>query len=129
MADEQSPEPSSDPTSKINIEVPHSARIWNYAWAQVDPNVVTVAKQSRQFLIRAVRFQAGAAGMRQFLEGVTTYVEADFHDPDLIIADARNVLNLSRPVAVMFIGGARPRRRHRRDALHRGAGAGRCPVC
>ncbi|MGI9002662.1 MAG: SAM-dependent methyltransferase [Pseudonocardia sp.] len=156
-----------DPTSKIDVAVPHSARIWNYwmggrdnyqvdrdagdAWARTDPDIVTLAKQSRQFLIRAVRFLAGAAGMRQFLdigtglptmqnthevaqqiapesrvvyvdndplvlaqarsllvnttpEGVTTYVEADFHDPDLILADARNVLNFTQPVAVIFMG-------------------------
>jgi hypothetical protein len=37
-------------------------------------------------------------------EGVTTYVESDVHDPDLIISDARNVLNLTQPVAVMFMG-------------------------
>ncbi|MGH3921559.1 MAG: SAM-dependent methyltransferase, partial [Pseudonocardiaceae bacterium] len=103
------------------------------------------------FLIRVVRFLAGEAGMRQFLdigtglptmqnthqvaqqiapearivyvdndplvlaharallsnttpEGVTTYVDADFHDPDLIISDARNVLNFTQPIAVMFMG-------------------------
>jgi len=163
MTDEQ----SFDPNSKINVDVPHSARIWNYwmggkdnyqvdrdagdAWARVDPDIVTGAIQSRQFLIRTVRFLAGAAGMRQFLdigtglptmqnthevaqqiapesrivyvdndplvlaharallvnttpEGVTSYVDADFHDPDLIIANARNVLNLTQPVAVMFMG-------------------------
>ncbi|MGH4001246.1 MAG: SAM-dependent methyltransferase [Pseudonocardiaceae bacterium] len=37
-------------------------------------------------------------------EGVTTYVDADFHNPDLIIADARNVLNFTQPIAVMFMG-------------------------
>ncbi|WP_280494400.1 SAM-dependent methyltransferase [Nocardia farcinica] len=37
-------------------------------------------------------------------EGVTTYMEADFNAPELILADSRNVLNLSKPVAVMFIG-------------------------
>ncbi|MGH3976613.1 MAG: SAM-dependent methyltransferase, partial [Pseudonocardiaceae bacterium] len=37
-------------------------------------------------------------------EGVTTYVDADFHDPDLIISDARNVLNFTQPIAVMFMG-------------------------
>jgi hypothetical protein len=36
--------------------------------------------------------------------GVTAYVNADFHDPDQIISDARNVLDLTRPVAVMFMG-------------------------
>ncbi|MGH8950750.1 MAG: SAM-dependent methyltransferase [Acidimicrobiia bacterium] len=35
---------------------------------------------------------------------MTAYVDADFHDPDLIITDARNVLNLTQPVAVMFTG-------------------------
>ncbi|MGH8963738.1 MAG: SAM-dependent methyltransferase [Actinomycetes bacterium] len=153
--------------SKINFEVPHSARIWNYwmggkdnyevdqvagdAFIAMYPDVITLTKQSRQFLIRAVRFLAGEAGMRQFLdigtglptmqnthevaqqvapearivyvdndplvlaharalltnttpEGVTAYVDADFHDPDLIISDARNVLNFTQPVAVMFMG-------------------------
>jgi S-adenosyl methyltransferase len=152
---------------KIRFDVPHSARVWNYwmggkdnyeadrstgdAVAAVYPEIVTMATQSRQFLIRVVRFLAGEAGMRQFLdigtglptmqnthevaqaiapesrivyvdndplvlvharallhnttdEGVTTYVDADFEDPDLIISDARNVLNFSQPVAVMFMG-------------------------
>jgi S-adenosyl methyltransferase len=157
----------SDLAEKIKTDVPHSARIWNYwmggkdnypvdraagdAYIAVRPDIVTIAKQSRQFLIRTVRFLAGEAGIRQFLdigtglptlqnthevaqqvapesrivyvdndplvlvharallinttpEGVTTYVDADFHDPDLIIADARNVLNFTRPIAVMFMG-------------------------
>lgn len=167
MADQRSPDPHSTLTAKINFDVPHSARIWNYwmggkdnyevdraagdSWIAVHPDIVTMAKQSRQFLIRAVRFLAGEAGMRQFLdigtglptmqnthevaqqiapesrivyvdndplvlmhartllrnttpEGVTTYVDADLHHPDLIISDARNVLNLNQPVAVMFMG-------------------------
>ncbi|MGH3848244.1 MAG: SAM-dependent methyltransferase [Pseudonocardiaceae bacterium] len=167
MVDKRSPDPHSTLTAKINFDVPHSARIWNYwmggkdnyevdraagdAWIAVHPEIVTMAKQSRRFLIRAVRFLAGEAGMRQFLdigtglptlqnthevaqaiapesrivyvdndplvlaharallhnttpEGVTTYVDSDVHDPDLIISDARNVLNFNRPVAVMFMG-------------------------
>ena len=167
MADEQSRDLHSELASKIKFDVPHSARIWNYwmggkdnypvdreagdAFVAVYPDVVTLAKQSRQFLTRTVRFLAAEAGMRQFLdigtglptlqnthevaqriapesrivyvdndplvlvharallvnttsEGVTTYVDADFHDPDLIIADARNVLNFTQPIAVMFMG-------------------------
>ncbi|MGH3825181.1 MAG: SAM-dependent methyltransferase [Pseudonocardiaceae bacterium] len=167
MADERSPDTYSTLTAKINFDLPHTARAWNYwmggkdnyevdrtvgdALAEVYPDIVTMAKQSRQFLIRAVRFLAGEAGMRQFLdigtglptmqnthevaqqiapesrivyvdndplvlmharallrnttpEGVTTYVDADFHDPDLIISDVRNVLNFNRPIAVMFMG-------------------------
>ncbi|MCA1704547.1 MAG: SAM-dependent methyltransferase [Actinobacteria bacterium] len=167
MADEQSPDQHSELASKINLNVPHAARVWNYwmggkdnyevdraagdAVAEVYPDIVTMATQSRQFLIRAVRFLAGEVGVHQFLdigtglptmqnthevaqgiapesrivyvdndplvlvharallvnttpEGVTTYVDADLHDPDLIISDARNVLNLTQPVAVMFMG-------------------------
>ncbi|MGH3822227.1 MAG: SAM-dependent methyltransferase [Pseudonocardiaceae bacterium] len=156
-----------DLAAKIRFDVPHSARVWNYwmggkdnypvdraagdACIEVYPDIVSLTKQSRQFLIRAVRFLAGEAGMRQFLdigtglptmqnthevaqqvapesrivyvdndplvlmharallrnttpEGVTTYVDADLHNPDPIISDARNVLNLHQPVAVMFMG-------------------------
>ncbi len=167
MPDERSPEAHSELASKIRPDVPHAARIWNYwmggkdyyeadraagdAVAEVYPGIVTMATQSRQFLIRAVSFLAGEAGIHQFLdigtglptmqnthevaqrmapesrilyvdndplvlvharallvnttpEGVTTYADADLHDPDLIISDARNVLNLSQPVTVMFMG-------------------------
>ncbi|GIG88198.1 SAM-dependent methyltransferase [Plantactinospora endophytica] len=37
-------------------------------------------------------------------EGVTDYVDADFHDPDRIVADAKNILNFNQPIAVMFMG-------------------------
>jgi S-adenosyl methyltransferase len=151
----------------IDASVPHSARIWNYwlggkdnyavdreagdAWIAKNPGVVEEAKQSRQFLIRVVRYLAGELGIRQFLdigtglptmqnthevaqsvapdsrivyvdndalvlaharallvnttpEGVTAYVDADYYNPDLIISDARNVLNFNEPMAVMFMG-------------------------
>ncbi|MFD6389050.1 SAM-dependent methyltransferase [Nocardia sp. NPDC055029] len=154
-------------TPVIRTDIPHSARIWNYwmggkdhyeidkiagdAGLAVDPDISTMAVQSRQFLIRAVRFLARERGIRQFLdigtglptmqnthevaqgvtpdarvvyvdndplvltharalltsttpEGVTTYIDADFHDPEQIIADARNVLNFNEPIAVMFMG-------------------------
>jgi hypothetical protein len=166
VVDERFPDPRSTLTTKIRFDIPHSARVWNYwmggkdnyeadraagaAFAEVFPDIVTVAKQTRQFLIRVVRFLAGEAGIRQFLdigtglptmqnthevaqaiapesrivyvdndplvlmharallrnttpEGVTTYVDADFHEPDLIISDARNVLNFNQSVAVMFL--------------------------
>jgi hypothetical protein len=37
-------------------------------------------------------------------EGVTDYINADFHDPELIVADAHNILNFTKPIAVMFMG-------------------------
>ncbi len=84
MVDAQEDEPSPELAAKIKFDVPHSARIWNYwmggkdnydvdraagdAWIAVNPEIVNEAKQSRQFLIRAVRYLAGEAGMRQFLD-------------------------------------------------------------
>ncbi|HEY8482697.1 MAG TPA: SAM-dependent methyltransferase [Spirillospora sp.] len=152
---------------KIDTTVPHSARIWNYwmggkdnyevdrqagdAYAEGYPGVFAQAREARQYLIRAVEYLAGEAGVSQFLdvgtglptmenthevaqrvnpharivyidndpvvlvharallknttpEGVTVYLDSDFHQPEQIIADARNVLNLNEPVAVMFMG-------------------------
>jgi hypothetical protein len=37
-------------------------------------------------------------------EGVTDYIEADYHDPDRIIAHARRILDFDQPIAVMFMG-------------------------
>jgi hypothetical protein len=68
----------------LQPDVPHAARIWNYwmggkdnfaadraagdAVAQVYPEIVLMAKQSRQFLIRVVHYLAAEAGIRQFLD-------------------------------------------------------------
>ncbi|WP_433665059.1 SAM-dependent methyltransferase [Nocardia sp. CA-128927] len=159
--------PEEDNSPVIRTDIPHSARIWNYwmggkdyyeidriagdAGIEIDPEIVTMAVQSRQFLIRAVGHLAGEAGLRQFLdigtglptmqnthevaqgiapeskvvygdndpmvlvqsrslltnttrEGVTTYIEADYNDPERIVADAQNVLNFDKPIGVMFMG-------------------------
>ncbi|MEV0895290.1 SAM-dependent methyltransferase [Actinoplanes sp. NPDC049802] len=157
-----------DPISaQLQPDVPHAARIWNYwmggkdnfaadraagdAVAQVYPEIVLMAKQSRQFLIRAVRYLAAEAGIRQFLDigtGLPTmqnthevaqavapesrvvyvdndplvmvharalmaettgdrrtiHVHADYHDPERILAEAREGLDFSQPVGVMFMG-------------------------
>jgi hypothetical protein len=68
----------------IDTSVPHSARIWNYwlggkdnfavdreagdAYKEVFPGIAVVARTSRAFLTRAVRYLAEEAGMRQFLD-------------------------------------------------------------
>jgi O-methyltransferase involved in polyketide biosynthesis len=68
----------------IDTTVPHSARIWNYWLGGKDnypvdqeageqyrdtfPGIVDVARTSRYFLARAVRYLAGEAGVRQFLD-------------------------------------------------------------
>ena len=154
-------------SAKLQPDVPHAARIWNYwmggkdnfaadraagdAVAQVYPEIVLMAKQSRQFLIRAVRYLAAEAGIRQFLDvgtglptmqnthevaravapesrvvyvdndplvlvharalmaesvlgGRTIHVDADYHDPERILAEADKALDFSQPVGVMFMG-------------------------
>ncbi|MFI0352928.1 SAM-dependent methyltransferase [Actinomadura sp. 9N407] len=87
---DDTPRPAQDPPddkdlpSKINTEIPHSARIWNYWLGGVDnyevdriagdqyvavfPEIVELARSSRYFLARAIRFLAGEAGVRQFLD-------------------------------------------------------------
>jgi hypothetical protein len=149
------------------FHTPVSARIWNYwmggkdnypvdraagdAWAAVHPEIVDMARQSRQFLIRVVRFLAAEAGIRQFLdigtglptmqnthevaqsvapkakvvyvdndplvlaharalltsttaEGTTAYLDADVRQAELIVDRATELLDLSQPVAVLFMG-------------------------
>ncbi|MGW0505977.1 SAM-dependent methyltransferase [Micromonospora sp. NPDC003241] len=159
--------PDPELAAKLQPEVPHAARIWNYwmggkdnfqsdraagdAVAEVYPEIVVMAQQSRKFLIQAVRYLAAEAGVRQFLdigtglptmqnthevaqaiapdsrivyvdndpmvlvharallssttsEGVTTYVPADYHDPEKILAEAAKTLDFDQPVAIMYMG-------------------------
>jgi hypothetical protein len=69
---------------QLDTTVPHSARIWNYWLGGKDnyavdraagdqflatfPDIAVVARASRAFLGRAVRYLAGEAGIRQFLD-------------------------------------------------------------
>ncbi|GAA2624360.1 SAM-dependent methyltransferase [Actinomadura fulvescens] len=69
---------------EIDSTVPHSARVWNYLLGGKDyypvdrlagdmlcglfPGMVDLSRHSRQMLARAVRWLAGEAGIRQFLD-------------------------------------------------------------
>jgi hypothetical protein len=69
---------------KLDTTRPSSARVWNYLLGGKDnfeidrmvgdqvrasfPAIVVVAQEQRKFLVRAVTFLAGEAGMRQFLD-------------------------------------------------------------
>ncbi|MEV8630615.1 SAM-dependent methyltransferase [Streptosporangium sp. NPDC051023] len=85
MAD--APPPSSsgqEPPRGIDSSVAHSARIWNYwlggkdnytidreigdQFSAIFPDIADIARSSRGFLARAVRYLAGEAGIRQFLD-------------------------------------------------------------
>src|SRR3954447_874757 len=70
--------------TEIDTSVPHSARIWNYwlggkdnypvdeaagdAYTAVFPGIVTIARGSRAFLGRSIRYLVREAGVRQFLD-------------------------------------------------------------
>jgi hypothetical protein len=77
----------------IDTSVPQSARIWNYwlggkdyfpidraagdQYREVFPEIVDIARASRGFLTRAVRYLTGEAGVRQFLDIGTGLPTAD----------------------------------------------------
>jgi hypothetical protein len=80
------------PTS-LDTSEPHSARVWNY-WLggkdnfaadralgdqikQFFPDIIDIARESRHFLTRAVRYLAGERGIRQFLDIGTGLPSAD----------------------------------------------------
>ena len=87
------PEPDTTAGTGIDTTVSHSARIWDY-WLkgkdnyQVDrevgdrieemlPDIVRQAREDRLFLGRVVRYLAGEAGVRQFLDIGTGLPTAD----------------------------------------------------
>ncbi len=85
------PEPNAP--AGIDTSVPHSARIWNYWLGGKDnfavdravgeqvqsmfPGIALVARVQREFLVRAVSYLAGPAGIRQFLDIGTGLPSAD----------------------------------------------------
>ncbi len=87
------PDPESTAGTGIDTTVPHSARIWNYwlggkdnyavdrdagdQYREIFPGITDVARASRAFLTRAVRYLAGEAGIRQFLDIGTGLPTAD----------------------------------------------------
>jgi hypothetical protein len=154
------------PGVEIDTSVSHVARIWNYWLGGKDnypvdqeigdqilemlPDVATLARASRAFLNRAVRFLGEEASVRQFLDigtglpvvdnthevaqrvapeskivyvdndplvlaharalltstpqGTTSYIHADLHHPDTILAKAAQTLDFDEPIALMLMG-------------------------
>ena len=95
MTDVSSPpdEPDAAAGTGIDTTVPHSARIWNYwlggkdnyavdraagdQFSAIYPGIVDIARADRAFLGRVVRYLAGEAGVRQFLDVGTGLPTAD----------------------------------------------------
>jgi O-methyltransferase involved in polyketide biosynthesis len=108
---------------EIYTTVPHSARIWNYwlggkdnypvdraagdQFLEVFPGIADVARASRRFLTRAVRYLAGEAGVRQFLDigaGLPT-VDNTHEVAQAVAPDARVVYVDNDPVVLTHARG------------------------
>ena len=128
--------PAQDEWSNIDTTVPRSARIWNYwlggkdyyavdrkvgdQFRDIFPDIISVARASREFIARSVQYLAGEAGIRQFLDIGTglpsannTHEVAQSVAPDsrivyvdndpLVLAHARALLTTTREGACQYI--------------------------
>jgi O-methyltransferase involved in polyketide biosynthesis len=135
MTDSSSP-PGQRQAPEFDSSVPQTARIWNYWLGGKDyfpvdqavgdqileafPAIVENARASRAFLVRAVRYLAGQAGIRQFLDIGTglptannTHQVAQAVAPDcrivyvdndpLVLAHARALLTSSPQGATAYV--------------------------
>src|SRR6266545_1515873 len=103
--------PDQEQVAKLNTNVPHSARVWNY-WLGGKDNFAADRQVGDQ--VRAVfpgivdNDPLVLAHARALLvgspEGATDYLDADVHDPDTILHEAARTLDFTQPVAVMMLG-------------------------
>src|SRR6266700_5639328 len=82
--DRDADEPWGPPPAGLDVSMPHPARVWNYWLGGRDffaadkaageeisrdfPHLAETARAERAFLVRAVRFLAGPARIRQYLD-------------------------------------------------------------
>jgi hypothetical protein len=110
--------PSEDYVSKLNTNVPHPARTWNY-WLggkdnfaidrevgervrAVHPAIVEVARAARAFLVRSVEYLAGEVGIRQFLDIGTGLPTADnTHEVAQRVAPASRIVYVDNDPMVL----------------------------
>ena len=114
-----SPEPGSQPVPKIDTTVPHSARIWNYwlggkdnyevdryagdQFLQAFPDIAVIARATRAFQTRAVRYLGAEAHVRQFMDvgtGLPTF-ESTHEVAQEIAPESRIVYVDNDPVVLL----------------------------
>jgi hypothetical protein len=111
----------------IDTTVPHSARIWNYwlggkdnyevdraagdQFSAIYPGIIDIARADRIFLGRVVRFMAGEAGVRQFLDVGTGLPTADnTHQVAQRVAPEARIVYVDNDPLVYEASGAVPYR-------------------
>jgi S-adenosyl methyltransferase len=109
---------SDDRSTKIDFNRANSARIWNYlmggkdyyavdqeagdAFVAAFPGIATFAKQSRQFIIRSVRYLAAEAGIRQFIDIGTGFPhEQNTHEVAQSIAPEAKIVYVDNDPVVL----------------------------
>ncbi|MCI2416899.1 SAM-dependent methyltransferase [Saccharopolyspora sp. K220] len=114
-------EPPANPAlaEKIRSDRPHPARVWNallggkdnYAAdreaadeiAKADPTIRRYAQQCREFLVRSVRYLAGEAGIRQFLDiGTGLPTELNTHEVAQSVAPESRVVYVDNDPLVLI---------------------------
>jgi hypothetical protein len=113
-----SPEDRQESWSRLDTSVPHSARVWNYLLGgkdnfaadrevgdvilQMFPGIARLAQLQRRFLVHAVRYLAGEAGIRQFLDLGTGLPTADnTHEVAQAIAPASRIVYVDNDPMVL----------------------------
>lgn len=112
-------EPWGPPPAGLDVSTPHPARVWNYWLGGRDffaadkaageeigrefPHLAQTARAERAFLVRAVRFLAGPARLRQFLDvGAGLPAGGNTHEiAQRIAPDSRIVYADNDPVVLL----------------------------
>jgi O-methyltransferase involved in polyketide biosynthesis len=112
-------EPGGPPPPGLNVSTAHPARVWNYwlggrdyfaadraAGEQLSrefPHLAHAARAERAFLVRAVRFLAGPARIRQFLDiGAGLPADGNTHQIAQRVAPDAGILYLDNDPAVLL---------------------------
>ncbi|MGH3185801.1 MAG: SAM-dependent methyltransferase [Streptosporangiaceae bacterium] len=112
------PDAEANPLVGIDGTVPHSARIWNYWLGGKDnyavdsaagdlflatfPDIAVIARATRAFMGRAVRYLAGEAGIRQFMDIGTGLPSADStHEIAQLVAPESRIVYVDNDPVVL----------------------------
>jgi hypothetical protein len=117
--DREEAEPWGPPPAGLDVSAPHPARVWTYWLGGRDffaadkaageeigrefPHLTEIARAERAFLVRVVRFLAGPARIRQFLDvGAGLPAGGNTHEiAQRIVPDAKIVYADHDPVAIL----------------------------